>query len=129
METKSTLDLPATATRYADVAEFVTKDGSVIRELLHPQHHPVRTMSFAEAVVEAGATTRLHAHRASEEIYHITQGSGLMQLGNRRFAVAPGDSVVIAPGTPHCITATGAGPLHILCACHPPYSHDDTDLL
>lgn len=129
METKSTLDLPAAATRYADAAEFVTKDGSVIRELLHPQQHPVRSMSFAEAVVEAGATTRLHVHRASEEIYHITQGSGLMQLGDRRFAVAPGDSVVIAPGTPHCITAAGAGRLHFLCACHPPYSHDDTDLL
>lgn len=129
METKSTLDLPAAATRYADVADFVTKDGTVIRELLHPQHHPVRSMSFAEAVVEAGATTRLHAHRASEEIYHITRGSGLMQLGDRRFAVAPGDSVVIAPGTSHCITATGTGRLHILCACHPPYSHNDTDLL
>lgn len=129
METKSTLELPAAATRYAEAADFVTKDGSVIRELLHPQLHPVRSMSFAEAIVEPGETTRLHAHRASEEIYHITQGSGLMRLGDQRFAVAPGDSVVIAPGTSHCITATGTARLHLLCACHPPYSHDDTDLL
>jgi mannose-6-phosphate isomerase-like protein (cupin superfamily) len=129
METKSAFDTPAPVTRYADVADFVTKDGSVIRELLHPGHHAVRSMSFAEAVVAAGETTQLHCHRLSEEIYHITRGSGRMRLGDREFAVATGDSVVIAPGTPHCITATGSTPLHILCACHPPYSHEDTHLL
>jgi len=68
-------------------------------------------------------------HALSEEIYHITQGTGCMRLGNAEFDVQVGDSVVIAPGTPHCIRNIGADELRILCACSPAYSHADTQLL
>jgi mannose-6-phosphate isomerase-like protein (cupin superfamily) len=129
MENTHPSGLPGTATRYADIPAFVTKDGSVIRELLHPEHHAICSMSFAEAIVEPGQTTQLHCHHAAEEIYHITRGGGLMRLGDQRFDVSVGDSVVIAPATPHCITATSREPLHILCACHPAYSDADTSLL
>jgi mannose-6-phosphate isomerase-like protein (cupin superfamily) len=116
-------------TAYRDIAPFTTKDGSTIRELMHPATHGNRHQSLAEAVVAPGATTRLHRHRGSEELYLITAGTGRMTLGSETFDVAPGDTVCIPPGTPHCIENTGAGPLHILCACSPPYSHDDTELL
>ena len=43
--------------------------------------------------------------------------------------VAVGDTVAIPPGMPHCVNNTGDQPLKILCACSPPYSHDDTFLL
>jgi mannose-6-phosphate isomerase-like protein (cupin superfamily) len=116
-------------TSYGEVAAYVTKDGSVIRELMHPAVHGNRKQSLAEAVVESAARTALHQHALTEEIYHITAGSGLMTLGDARFAVAAGDTVCIVPGTPHCIENTGAEPLKILCACSPAYSHDDTELL
>ncbi len=129
MENNHPSGVPGAATRYADIPAYTTKDDSVIRELLHPDHHAVRSMSFAEAIVEAGQTTHLHRHHVAEELYHITRGTGLMRLGDRTFDVTAGDSVVIAPGTAHCITATGTEPLHILCACHPAYRHADTELL
>ena len=68
-------------------------------------------------------------HKLTEEIYHVTSGAGLMTLGGEKFAVAAGDTICIAPGTPHCIENTGETPLKILCACSPAYSHDDTELL
>jgi mannose-6-phosphate isomerase-like protein (cupin superfamily) len=43
--------------------------------------------------------------------------------------VQVGDTVCIPPGTPHCVENTGTEPLRILCACAPPYAHDDTELL
>ena len=116
-------------TALAEVTPCVTKDGSEIRELLHPASHAVRHQSLAEATVPAGVTTLLHRHRSSEEIYHITHGSGLMTLGDTLFPVTVGDSVVIAPGTPHRIANTGDVPLRILCCCAPAYAHDDTELL
>ena len=73
--------------------------------------------------------TRLHKHNKSEELYHITQGQGMMFLGQERFEVSVGDTLCIAPGTPHNIKNTGTTPLHILCMCSPPYSHEDTELL
>jgi len=116
-------------TRYAAVPAFITKDGSEIRELMHPSTHDSRAQSLAEAIVASGATTRLHQHHQSEELYHITAGRGRMTLGEDSFDVEMGDTICIPPGTPHCIANTGTEPLRILCCCAPPYAHDDTELL
>lgn len=116
-------------TRYADIPAYVTKDGSVIRELLHPDVHGTCHQSLAEAIVPAGKRTLLHRHRLTEEIYHVTAGQGRMRLGGEVFSVEAGDSILIPPGTPHCIEASGDAPLHILCCCSPAYSHADTELL
>ena len=116
-------------TTYDDIVPFVTKDGSLIRELMHPAQHGPSLMSFAEAVVESGGTTALHLHRNVEEIYHVTQGRGRMRLGKDEFGIRAGDTITIAPGTQHNVTNTGSEPLKILCVCHPAYSDEDTVLL
>ncbi|CAN0175641.1 unnamed protein product [Phaeothamnion confervicola] len=116
-------------TTYDSVPPYVTKDGSEIRELMHPSVHGNRNQSFAEATVLPGTQTALHRHRLTEEIYHIMVGAGIMTLGAKSFAVAAGDTICIAPGTPHCIGNTGRTPLRILCACAPAYAHDDTELI
>ncbi len=116
-------------TSLSNVAPYITRDGSEIRELLHPSVHAVRNQSLAEAVVPPGAATLLHRHETSEEIYHVTRGSGRMTLGAETFAIAAGDSIAIPPGTPHCVENAGMDMLHILCCCAPAYSHDDTTLL
>lgn len=116
-------------TRYQDQHPFVTKDGSEIRELMHPAHHGNRAQSLAEARIPPGETTALHRHLRSEELYHVSGGRGLMTLGSTRFPIRAGDTVCIAPGTPHQVHNRGDEPLVILCCCTPPYSHDDTELL
>ena len=117
-------------TRRADITPYRTKDGSEIRELMHPDHHPVRRQSLAEAVIAPGMATTAHSHRASEEIYHVIEGAGRMELdageGGRSCDVTVGDTVLILPGVRHRIANTGTGPLRILCCCAPAYSHDDT---
>jgi mannose-6-phosphate isomerase-like protein (cupin superfamily) len=116
-------------TRYADIREFTTLDGSQIRELMHPATQGNRQQSLAEAIVQPGQRTVLHRHPQSEELYHITAGCGLMRLGEEQFAVAAGDTVLIPPGTAHCISAIGTQPLRILCCCSPAYRDQDTELL
>ena len=116
-------------TRYPDQPPFQTRDGSEVRELMHPAVHGNSNQSLAEARVGPGATTALHRHLRSEEIYHISAGEGLMTLGEDQFMVGPGDSIAIAPQTPHCIRNTGTKTLVILCCCSPPYAHEDTLLL
>lgn len=116
-------------TCYSDITPYVTKDGSEIRELLHPDHHGVQLQSLAEAIVPPGTKTLPHRHHRTEEIYHITSGTGRMTLGDEEFEVGQGDSIRIPPGTAHCIETVGAEPLRILCCCSPAYAHDDTELL
>jgi mannose-6-phosphate isomerase-like protein (cupin superfamily) len=112
-----------------NIKPFITKDGSRIRELIHPTCQAGALMSLAEAIVRPGSTTLLHIHVKSQEIYYIIQGKGMMALGVERFEVKPGDSVLIMPGMQHCIENTGTRPLKILCCCHPPYDHQDTRVL
>lgn len=116
-------------TRYSECAPYITKDGSEIRELMHPAVHGNRNQSLAEATVPAGGETQLHRHQRTEEIYHVTAGSGLMWLGEDGFSITTGDTICIPPGTPHNVRNTGSEPLRILCCCSPAYSHDDTELL
>ncbi len=116
-------------TRYADIPAYITKDGSEIRELMHPDRHPVQRQSLAEAQIQPGQQTQLHQHKITEEIYHVIGGSGIMTLGDEHFAIGVGDTVVIPAGTPHCVAATGTEALRILCCCSPAYSHGDTYLL
>jgi mannose-6-phosphate isomerase-like protein (cupin superfamily) len=118
-----------TRTSYSEVTPYVTKDGSEIRELMHPTRHGNRAQSLAEATVAPSMKTALHRHGETEEIYHITQGRGRMTLGADTFDVVTGDTVCIPPGAPHCIENTGREALRILCACAPAYSHEDTALL
>jgi mannose-6-phosphate isomerase-like protein (cupin superfamily) len=115
--------------RYHDRTPYVTKDGSSVRELMHPAHGACRQQSLAEAVVAPGAKTALHRHRETEELYHVVAGCGVMTLGTDSFPVGMGDTVCIPPGTAHCVANTGDGELRILCCCAPAYSHDDTELL
>jgi mannose-6-phosphate isomerase-like protein (cupin superfamily) len=116
-------------TRRHDVPAYETKDGSVVRELMHPLRNGNKNQSLAEAIVSVGACTRMHRHDASEEIYHVMAGEGVMTLGDDVFAVRAGHTIYIAPGTPHMVKNTGVEPLIILCACSPAYSHEDTVLL
>lgn len=110
-------------------ASFVTLDGSTVTELAHPGHDPVGNQSLALAEVEVGGRTRLHRHGRTEELYHVLDGQGEMTLGERRFAVGAGDTVIIPPGTAHAIENTGGVMLRFLCACAPAYSDRDTELL
>lgn len=116
-------------TRYREINPFITKDGSEIRELMHPDVHGNSKQSFAEATVPAGSETARHKHIQTEEIYYISQGSGLMTLGDDRFEVRSGDTICIPPGTVHNIRNIGGTPLKILCCCSPPYSDSDTELV
>lgn len=116
-------------TRYADLEACKTKDGSIIRELIHPHTHANKNQSLAEAVIPVGTKTQLHLHRSSEEIYFVTAGAGMMTLGMKAFEIVAGDSILIPALTAHCVESTGAEDLTIICACAPAYSHADTELL
>ena len=116
-------------TSYQDIPPYITRDGSEIRELMHPAIHGNRQQSLAEAIVQPGQQTQLHRHWCSEELYHVTRGAGIMTLADATLAIGVGDTVLIPPATAHCVTAIGEEPLHLLCCCSPAYRHDDTELM
>jgi mannose-6-phosphate isomerase-like protein (cupin superfamily) len=115
--------------KLADVSAYITRDGSSIRELMHPAVQGNSKQSLAEASVPVGGATLLHRHSESEELYHVIGGSGRMTLGDEEFSIAPGDTILIPPGIAHCLRNTGDEPLRLLCCCAPAYRHEDTEIL
>ena len=115
--------------RRDDLEPYATRDGSAIREWAGPGYAAAaRNQSLAEATVAPGATTLPHYHRVSEELYLLTAGRGLLRVGEEEREVTAGDCVAIPPGTVHGLRNTGAVDLVVVCACAPPYSHEDTFL-
>jgi mannose-6-phosphate isomerase-like protein (cupin superfamily) len=116
--------------RRADLEPYVTADGSTIREWAGPGYPAeARNQSLAEATVPPGESTRAHFHRRSEELYLVTAGRGLLRIGEEEREVAAGDCAAIPPGTVHRLQNPGPGNLVVVCACSPPYSHEDTVLV
>ena len=115
-------------TRYAEIEPFTTKDGSEIREWAGPVSAPAVNQSLAEASLPPGAATTEHFHRRTEELYLITAGTGRLRIDGEERTVTTGDCAVIPPGAVHKIWNTGDDTLKIVCACAPPYSHEDTVL-
>jgi len=105
---------------------FVTKDGSVIRELLSHRNSGIFNQSLAEATIGPGIKTESHYHKLSEEIYYILVGTAIMYLGNEVRRIDVGDAVAIPPGTVHWIHNDGQVDLKLLCCCAPGYEHEDT---
>ena len=121
--------IPAVETvRLKDREQFVTADGSLIRELVGIPSGNGQQQSVAEATVLPSRETVEHYHRTTEEVYLFTSGEGRMRLGDEEAEVRQGDTVVIAPGTRHKLWNTGSKPLVLLCCCAPPYRDSDTVL-
>jgi mannose-6-phosphate isomerase-like protein (cupin superfamily) len=52
-------------------------------------------------VVDISADARAHYHKRMTEIYYILEGEGHIELDGERYAVRPGDAILIKPGCRH----------------------------
>jgi mannose-6-phosphate isomerase-like protein (cupin superfamily) len=65
--------------------------------------------------LQPGKSTNGHSHPGQEEVYQFIYGTGEMELDNDRFAVSPGDYVLIKDGVFHRVHNTGLEPLYFVC--------------
>ena len=52
-------------------------------------------------VVDVSVDARVHYHKRMTEIYYILEGEGHIELDGERYAVRPGDAILIKPGCRH----------------------------
>ena len=80
-------------------------------------------VSVARATVKAGITTVAHHLKNVEEIYLITTGQGIVEVGDLPpTEVAEGDVVIIPAGVSQKITNTGKNDLVFTCICTPRFT-------
>jgi len=68
----------------------------------------------ARLTLPPGASIGVHEHLKEDEIYIITQGSGLLDDGQTVTRVSAGDAVLTGNGEAHAIRNDGDVPLEII---------------
>jgi mannose-6-phosphate isomerase-like protein (cupin superfamily) len=61
-----------------------------------------------------------HRHKVQEQIYHVLEGEGLMELDGERTVVRAQDVIHIPPGVEHALYNTGLRDLVFLVITTPP---------
>jgi len=111
-----------------DCEEFVAGDGSLLRELLHPEKAGLQIRySLASAKVMAGEMTKPHKLKSSE-VYYITYGKGLMHINEESFEVGRECAVYIPPNSMQYIENTGNSDLKFLCIVEPAWRKEDEEI-
>ncbi len=109
----------------ADCEEFIAGDGTILRELLHPDKQPIDLRySLAHAIVPVGQISHLHALKTSE-VYYIISGTGVMEIDGEERAVGPGDAVYIPPDARQRIRNAGSEPIVFVCIVDPAWKVED----
>jgi len=111
-----------------DCREFVAGDGSILRELLHPEKAVIAARySLAHAKVEAGQRTKPHKLKSSE-VYYVTAGQGLMHIDQESFEVGPECAVYIPPNAVQYIENRENSDLKFLCIVDPAWREEDEEV-
>lgn len=109
--------------------EFSGGDRTILRELLHPDKHPVTIRySLAHAVVKAGSASIPHRLKTAE-VYYILAGSGIMNIDGSEQKVGSGQAVYIPPHAVQYIKNTEADDLSFLCIVDPAWRQEDEEIL
>ncbi|MBN2128078.1 MAG: cupin domain-containing protein [Sedimentisphaerales bacterium] len=112
-----------------DCEEFVAGDGSLLRELLHPDKtEPEVRYSLAHATVPPEQATKPH-RLANAEVYYVLEGFGVMFIDDESEPVEPGSTVYIPPGATQYIENTGDHELVFLCIVDPAWQPQDEEIL
>lgn len=105
------------------VAEYWFEEGCHIQEIANRPDEP--GISIARARVAPGGRTRWHCLEGVFERYLITQGTGIVEVGD--LAPAPvtiGDLVLIPPGVRQRITNNGDSDLVFYAICTPRFTRE-----
>jgi mannose-6-phosphate isomerase-like protein (cupin superfamily) len=75
----------------------------------------LKNLVVSSTNLHPGKSTSGHSHAGQEEVYQFVFGTGEMELDGERFAVTPGDVVLIQDGVFHRVFNTGAVDLYFVC--------------
>jgi mannose-6-phosphate isomerase-like protein (cupin superfamily) len=94
--------------------------GAYSKFLVHPDTTGAQTVDYRISCYQPRAYVELHAHKIQEQIYHVLEGEGLMQVGEKRQVVRKHDVIYITPRVKHAIYNTGLSDLVFIVVTTPP---------
>lgn len=100
--------------------EFPNHFGSALsKALVHPDTTGSRQLDYRLSTYQPMAYVERHVHKVQEQIYHVLDGEGLMEIEGEKTVVRKHDVIFLPPGTWHSIQNTGLGDLTFIVVTTP----------
>jgi mannose-6-phosphate isomerase-like protein (cupin superfamily) len=93
--------------------------GALSKPLVGPETGGSRRIDYRISMYQPMAHVALHAHKVQEQVYHVLEGEGLMEIDGRRRVVRKHDVIFLPPGVEHSIANSGLGDLVFLVVTSP----------
>ena len=89
------------------------------KALVAPETTGSQLMDYRISTYQPMGYVERHVHKVQEQVYHILDGEGLMEIDNEKRVVRKNDVIFIAPGTWHSIVNSGLGDLTFIVVTTP----------
>lgn len=93
--------------------------GALSKALVAPSTTGSRLIDYRISTYAPMAYVERHVHKIQEQVYHILEGEGLMEIDGEKRVVRTNDVVFIPPGSWHSISNTGLGQLTFIVVTTP----------
>jgi mannose-6-phosphate isomerase-like protein (cupin superfamily) len=81
--------------------------GALSKPLVMPETAGTRHLDYRISMYQPMAYVELHSHVIQEQVYHVLEGEGLMNIDGKPHVVRKHDVIFLPPGVKHDIANTG----------------------
>jgi mannose-6-phosphate isomerase-like protein (cupin superfamily) len=93
--------------------------GALSKPLVMPETAASQHIDYRISMYQPMAYVARHKHKVQEQVYHVIEGEGLMELGDETRVVRKHDFIFVPPGVEHSISNTGTVDLVFLVVTSP----------
>jgi len=100
--------------------QFPGHFGSALsKALVRPETVGSKQIDYRISTYQPMAYVERHVHKVQEQVYHVLDGEGLMEIDGANTLVRKGDVIFIPPGCHHAIQNSGLGDLTFIVVTTP----------
>ena len=93
--------------------------GALSKPLVMPETAGSQHIDYRISMYQPMAYVKVHQHKVQEQVYHVLEGEGMMEIDGERRLVRKHDVIYIPPGVEHGITNNGLTDLSFIVATTP----------
>jgi mannose-6-phosphate isomerase-like protein (cupin superfamily) len=93
--------------------------GALSKPLVMPETTKSKHLDYRISMYQPMAHVARHSHKIQEQVYHVLEGEGLMEIAGKTHIVRKHDVIYLPPGVEHMISNTGLTDLVFIVATSP----------
>ena len=93
--------------------------GALSKPLVMPENAGTRHIDYRISMYQPMAHVKKHVHKVQEQVYHVLEGEGLMEIDGETRVVRKHDVIFLPPGIEHSIANSGINDLVFLVVTSP----------